>query len=109
MFSDSKPRAGDHVSFRLTVLTGAAIGLIISVSILALMWLGVAGVLQTGSADLMYILWPSSLVLIGGWHTTTRGILITISSVAANCLMYAGLAMLLRSGVRALRETCSRT
>ncbi len=84
---------------KLIALLGAAIGLVVSGSVLALMWFGVSGVLYVGNTDLMYVLWPASLVLIGGWHTTAFGMLITIVSVVTNCLMYAGVALLLRCGV----------
>ena len=81
---------------RLTALLGATVGLIVCAGVLALMWFGVSGVLNVGNTNLMYVLWPSSIVLVGGWHTTRLGIAITIYSVMTNCLIYAGLALLLR-------------
>ena len=81
---------------RLLALVGAGVGLIVAGTILVLLWLGVSGVLEVGQTDLMYVLWPSSVVLVGGWRTTALGILITICSVVANCLMYAAVALLLR-------------
>ena len=88
---------------RLMALLGAVIGLVVSGSVLALMWFGVSGALRVGNTDLMYVFWPSSLVLIGGWHTTGLGIVITILSVVTNCLMYAGVALLLRWAVDRVR------
>jgi hypothetical protein len=55
--------------------------------------------LEVGRTDLMYVVWPSSLMLIGGWHTTPLGILVTILSVVTNCLLYAGVALILRWGI----------
>jgi hypothetical protein len=83
------------VSMRLISGIGALAGLVVSGCILALLWFGVAGVLITDHLDLMYVLWPSSVVLVGGWHATTLGILITSCAVAANCLMYSGMSVLL--------------
>ena len=84
---------------RLVAGLGAAIGLLVSGSVLALMWFGVSGVLRTGNTDLMYVFWPSSVALVVGWRTTPLGIAITIVSVVTNCLMYSGIALLLRQGV----------
>jgi hypothetical protein len=84
------------MSLKLTSLVGAAIGLVVSAGVLGLMWFGVAGVLNVGDTNLMYVLWPSSIILIGGWRTTVPGIILTIYSVLTNSLMYAALALLLR-------------
>lgn len=86
------------MSLKLTAVLGAAIGLLVSGGILVLLWCGVSGILQGGRTDLMYVLWPSSLVLVGGWHTTIVGILITICAILINCLLYAGAALVLRCG-----------
>jgi hypothetical protein len=87
------------MNLKFTATLGAAIGLVVSGGILALLWLGVSGVLDVGRIDLMYVIWPSSLMLIGGWHTTPFGILVTICSIVTNCLLYAGVALILRWGV----------
>jgi len=83
----------------LTALLGAAIGLLVCAGVLALMWFGVSGVLNVGDTNLMYVFWPSSIILVGGWHTTKLGIAITVYSVVTNCLIYAGVALLMRWGV----------
>jgi len=65
-----------------------------------------AGILALGKTDVRVILWPSSIVITVGWCTTAAGIMTTISSIAINCLLYVGIALLLRrcfqwiSGVR---------
>ena len=87
------------MGLKLTVTFGAAIGLVVSCGIIALLWLGVSGVLEVGRTDLMYAIWPSSRMLIGGWHTTPLGILVTIFSIVTNCLLYAGVALILRRGI----------
>ena len=72
-------------------------GLLVSVAVLALMWFGVSGVLITGPhTDLMYLFWPSSLMLTIGWNKTLVGITLTIISVDLNILMYGQIAILLR-------------
>jgi hypothetical protein len=74
----------------------------VSIVILTLIGFGVSGVLILGKTDLIYVLWPTSIMLTGGWGTTIRGILITISSIAFNAGMYAALSLLLRALVRSL-------
>ena len=73
---------------KTTFVLGALIGLAVSSAVLTLMWFGVSGVLAVGQTDLTYVFWPSSIMLVGGWRTTPAGILITISSVIINCLLY---------------------
>jgi len=95
------------MGLKLTAVFGAAIGLVVSGGVLILLWLGVSGVLEVGRTDLMYVLWPSSLLLVGGWHTTPLGILITICSVVTNCLLYAGVALILRWGIELIAKLSS--
>jgi hypothetical protein len=83
---------GDTVlSHRNAALTRSGIGLAISACILALMWRGASGVLEVGGADLRHVLWPSGVMLVGGWRSTVPGIMIPASSVAINCVMYAAI------------------
>jgi hypothetical protein len=84
------------MTMKRVVLAGMVVGGIVSGTILALFWFGVAGVLRMGHTNLMLLLWPSSVMLVGGWRTTVPGVLITISSVAINCLLYGGIVCLLR-------------
>jgi TRAP-type C4-dicarboxylate transport system permease small subunit len=76
------------------------VGLVISGAILKLLALGVSGVLIVSGIDLMHLLWPSSMMLTVGWHTTPTGITITALSVVLNCFLYLGIAMLLRFFLR---------
>jgi hypothetical protein len=84
------------VTARQVALSGGVVGLVISGAILTLLALGVSGVLIVNGIDLMYLLWPSSRMLTVGWRTTPTGITITALSVIVNCLLYLGIAMLLR-------------
>ena len=59
-----------------------------SMAVLALMWFGVAGVLNVGRIDLMYLFWPSSLMLTVGWRSTVYGIVTTVESVVINSVLY---------------------
>lgn len=77
---------------RQVLLIGAIVGLSVSIAILSLVWYGVAGVLNVGRTDLMYVFWPSSLMLTVGWRTTLPGISTTVVSVALNCLLYLAVA-----------------
>jgi len=78
--------------------------MMVSVAVLALMWFGVAGVLRVGNTDLIYVFWPSSVMLVLGWRSTIPGVMITISSVAINCLVYMVVAVLLRSAFGFLKS-----
>ena len=92
------------LSTRQTALVGVVIGLITSGSVLALLWFGVAGVLAAGRTDWMHLLWPSCVMLTVGWRHTVPGIMITVSSVAINCLMYVVIALGLRACGRLPRK-----
>jgi hypothetical protein len=77
---------------RQVLIAGGIVGLLVSSAVLTLIWFGVAGVLNVGRTDLMYVLWPSSVMLVGGWRSTIPGVMITASSVVINCLLYMALA-----------------
>ena len=77
---------------RTALLIGAVVGLCMSLAVLTLMWFGVSGVLNVGRTDLMYVFWPSSLILTVGWRSTVPGIAITVVSVALNCSLYMAVA-----------------
>ena len=80
-------------------MVGGVVGLVVSSAVLGLLWFGVAGVLVVGNTDLMYVFWPSSVILVFGWHSTISGVLITALSVAINCFLYMALAYALRRAV----------
>ena len=82
------------------LIAGAVIGLIVCGGVLTLLWFGVSGVLGVRGIDLMYVLWPASLMLAVTWHSTVTGVTITALAVAINCLMYMTLALLVRASVR---------
>ena len=75
-------------------------GLLASVVVLVLLWFGVAGVLRIGRTDLMYLVWPSSLILTVTWDRTVFGITLTVISVALNVLMYGAIATLVEMALR---------
>lgn len=83
-----------------SAVVGGTVGLLVSGLVLMLLWIGVAGVLMVGRSDLMYFLWPSSLMLMVTWGRTLNGIMTTIAAVALNVLMYATIGILLRKGIR---------
>ena len=55
------------------------------------------------NTDLMYVFWPSSVMLVLGWHSTVSGVLIPALSVAINCFLYMALAYTLRRVVGFVR------
>ncbi|MBV9075720.1 MAG: hypothetical protein JOZ10_19015 [Acidobacteria bacterium] len=76
------------------VLGSCVIALVACICILILLASGTAGVLiLAGRLDLMYVLWPSSLMLVVGWGKTPFGIMITLLSVALNCALYTAIAL----------------
>ncbi len=76
--------------------------------VLALIWFGVGGILDVGGTDLMYVFWPSSVMLVVGWRSTIRGVMISASSVVINCLQYMAIAYALPLAVRFLRRFLPR-
>lgn len=88
-----------------SAIVGATIALMVSVSVLSLMWYGVSGVLRLRNLDLTGAFWPSSLMLTTGWCSSFRGITITVLSVAINCLLYAGIAVAIDTLVRAIARS----
>lgn len=89
---------------RTAALIGVSLGLIVCCGVLTLLWFGVAGILWIDGTNLTNIVWPSSLMLIGGWRTTLNGILTTLVSVVLNCATYAIIAVLLWTGVVGTRH-----
>ena len=83
-----------------SAVVGGTVGLLVSGLVLMLLWFGVAGVLMVGRSDLMYFLWPSSLMLTVTWGRTLNGIMTTIAAVALNVLMYGTIGILLQKGIR---------
>ena len=77
---------------RQILIVGGTVGLLVSSALLALLWFGAAGVLVIGKTDLMYVFWPSSVMLVTGWRSTIPGMMITASSVVINCLLYMAFA-----------------
>ena len=73
---------------RVVLSIGGAVGLAVSCIVLALLWYGFSGLLVIGHTNLRHLLWPSFIMLTNGWRSTPAGILITVSSVAINCLVY---------------------
>jgi hypothetical protein len=97
------------VSERVTMFCGAVVGLAVSSAVLLLLGFGASGVLRAGyGIDLMYVLWPSSSMLVTEWRTTPTGILITVNSVGLNCAMYAVLALAVRFAIRLCAPTQAR-
>lgn len=94
---------------RQVLLVGGIVGLTVSSAVLALLWFGVSGVLVMGKTDLMYVFWPSSVMLVTGWRSTILGMMITASSVVINCLLYMALAYTLLRVVRLVRTLLAET
>ena len=81
------------MSVRKTVLVGSVVGLVMSGMILVVDW-------NVGmSTRVRHVLWPSSAILSADWCCTVHKALITISSIAINCLVYVAIALLLRAGI----------
>jgi hypothetical protein len=96
------------MTIRQLLLSAATIGLVVSIATLTLIGFGVAGVLTVHHIDLMYVVWPSSLILTTGWRTTVHGITLTVASVFLNCLTYSVIAVLLRASLRSVLNLIGR-
>lgn len=90
---------------RQVATIGGIVGLTVSSLVLVLLWAGVLGALRLRGVDLAHVLWPSSVMLTLGWCCTVAGILTTVSSIAINCLLYAMVALLVRSFVKLMART----
>ena len=88
------------MSSRQVLLTGIVVGFCVSAAVLVLFLFGVAGILMVRGTNLMYLFWPSSLMLTVGWRSTVTGIMTTVASVAINCLLYMVVACILHRAVR---------
>ena len=80
------------MSTRRLATVGACFGLLVCVTVLTFLCL--YGILQwrvggKPGIDLTRLLWPSVVMLTEGWRHTLPGILITLSSVVINCMVYA--------------------
>ena len=85
------------MSARTKVLSfGAVFGLIMPTIALTLLWFGVGFDISIDRFNLMHILWPSSRMILVGWHTTALGCVTTIAAILINCLLYMGVALLLQ-------------
>jgi hypothetical protein len=91
------------VNTRTVLLIGVLTGLATSGAVLTLLWFGVSGVLYGRGIDLMLLFWPSSVMLVMSWRSTIPGVMITISSVAINCLLYMSVAYCILRLVRLFR------
>jgi hypothetical protein len=91
------------MTVRQTVVSGGVVGLAVSLVVLALLWSYGVWEIMLGNIDLRAVLWPSSVMVPVTWSRTVPGILTTISSVAINCLIYITIALLLRTGFRAIK------
>jgi hypothetical protein len=92
------------MSTRQTAIIAGATALMVSGTVLGLLWrYGVWEIMALGKTDLRVILWPSSIMITVGWCSTAAGILTTVSSIAINCLLYIGVALLLRRCFQRLR------
>jgi hypothetical protein len=78
------------------IIAGTA-ALMVAATVLALLWrFGIWRIVAVSNTDLRAVLWPSSVMITVGWCSTAAGIMTTISSIGMNCLLYIGIALLLR-------------
>jgi len=84
---------------------GALLGLAIPGAVLTLLWFGVAGVLHANATgtDWIKLFWLASVMLVVGWRSTIPGLMITVSAVAINCVLYMAIAYALWQLARLLR------
>jgi hypothetical protein len=94
------------MSTKQTAIVASALALTVCGVLLSLLWrYGVWEIMVLGRTDLRVILWPSSIMITVGWRSTPAGIMTTMSSIAINCLLYIGVALLLR---QCFRWVCGR-
>lgn len=92
------------MSTKQTAVIAGVAALIVPGVVLTLLWrYGIWEIMVPGNTDLRVILWPSSVMITVGWCSTAAGIMTTVSSIAINCLLYIGMALLLRRCLRWIR------
>ena len=89
------------------VLISAMLGLIVPVIALTLLSFGLPSDFMAGNLNLTRVLWPPYVMLVVGWHSTLRGIVITISAILINCLIYITIALLFSASIREIRKVKS--
>lgn len=82
-----------------TIIVGGLIGLIVPIITIVILWFGLGFGISIDGINITNLLWPSSIMLIRGWRSTLPGVMITLSSIVINCLLYAGVLLLMRSFV----------
>jgi hypothetical protein len=88
-----------------TAIIGSAIALSVCGTVLGLLWrYGIWEIMVLGKTDLRVIVWPSSMMITVGWCSTVTGIMTTVASIAINCILYAGVALLLRRCFQWMRQ-----
>jgi hypothetical protein len=91
------------------MFSAGLLGLAVPALVLLGLAFGATGVLTLrGGTNLVPILWPFSLMLIGGWHSKGIEALLAAISVALNCATYIGVALGVRLGVRAMQRWVRR-
>ena len=58
------------MTVRQTATAGGAVGLAVSMVVLALLWRYGIWLIMVGRVDLRAVLWPSSVMLTVGWRCT---------------------------------------
>jgi hypothetical protein len=95
------------VNTRTLLIVAAGAAVIVCAVVLTLIGYGVSGVLNYHGIDLMYLFWPSSIMLLTSWRSTPLGIAVITASVLLNCLTYVAVSLalriIIRSFVRAFR------
>jgi hypothetical protein len=85
------------MSTKQIAIIASAVAFTVCGTVLGLLWeYGIWEIMLLGRTDVRVILWPSSIMITVGWCSTTAGIITTISSIAINCLLYVGIALLPR-------------
>jgi len=96
------------VKLNASAITGATAGLLSSITIIGFLYFHMWGVLTIGRTDLSRVLWPSLIMLTGGWRTTAAGIMITVLSVIINCLLYATIAVVIHVSAQVIKRATGR-
>ena len=92
------------MSTRQTAAIAGAVSLAVCVTVLALLWRYGIWRVMIWKMDLRAVLWPSSIMVTVGWNCTVAGIMTTICSIVISCLLYVGIALLLRHCFNELRD-----
>lgn len=103
------PAPEDVLTRTRVAVFGAVLGLVAPAIVLTFLWFGLGFDFLMGNINLTKLLWPMSRMILVDWDNTSLGIVTTFVAIAINCLLYAGIFLLLYVSVLKIRGALTRS